>query len=152
MPETLITPTPERHQHDDIDVRPAGRNNNAQVYVKPFWHNDRWKKVLDEKQRQAADMFVEDHEQLNRGTRSCLASLDRIDHAGGPILAETESGARQRIDDVRASLGPVGYNLIYCTLIYGTKPTTVTGKHNQVAQGMVVMALEVMAQTYGLRS
>ena len=151
MPETIITPTPERLQHDTVDVRPAGRKNGAQIYIKPFWHTDRWKKILSAEQIQVADMFVADHEQVNRGTQSCLASLDRIDHAGGPILAETASGARERIDAVRVRLGPQGYNLIYCTLIYGTKPQTVTGKHNQVSQGMVVMALEVMVQCYRLR-
>ena len=151
MPETIITPTPERLQHDTVDVRPAGRKNGAQIYVQPFWHTDRWKKILSAEQIQVADMFVQDHEQLTRGPNSCLASLDRIDHAGGPVLVETASGAQERIDAVRARLGPTAYNLIYCTLIYGTKPQTVTGKHNQVSQGMVVMALEVMVQCYGLR-
>ena len=151
MRETIVTPTPERQQHDNIDVRPAGRRNNAQVYVQPFWHTDRWRKILSPEQIQVADLFVQDHEQAYRGTQSCLASLDRIDHAGKAIHAETVSGAQERIDAVRASLGPVAYNLVYCSLIYGTKPQTVTGKHNQVSQGMVVMALEVMVQCYGLR-
>lgn len=151
MPESIVTPTPERAQHDTIDVRPAGRGGDAQVYIKPFWHTDR-KKILSPEQIQVADMFVQDHEQLNRGPNSCLASLDRIDHAGGAVLAEGVSDAQARIDAVRQALGPEGYNLIYCTLIYGTKPQTVTGKHNQVSQGMVVMALDVMVQCYGLRS
>lgn len=152
MPESIIPPTPERQQHDTIDVRPAGRKNNAQIYVQPFWHTDRWKKILSAEQIQVADMFVQDHEQLNRGPKSCLASLDRIDHAGGPILAETASDAQARIDAVCKTLGHDAYNLIYCTLIYGKLHTEVTGRHKQVSQGMVVMALEVMAQVYGLRS
>ena len=151
MPETIITPTPWRSQHDEIAVQPAGRKNAARIYVKPFWEIWREKEILTEAQAKAAQMFVEDHEQLNRGPQSCLASLDRIDHAGGAVLAETASDAQARMDAVKASLGPEAYNLVYCTLIYGTKPQTVTGKHNQVSQGMVVMALEVMTQVYGLR-
>lgn len=152
MPETIITPTPERLKHDTVDVRPAGRKNGAQIYVQPFWHTDRWKKILSAEQIQVADMFVQDHEQLNRGSQSCLASLDRIDHAGKAVVAEGVSEAQERIDAVRQRLGPTAYNLIYCALIYGTKPKTVTGLHHSVSQGMVIAYLEVMVQVYGLKS
>ena len=152
MPETIITPTPERGNHDEIAVQPAGRNNAARIYVKPFWETWREKEILTKAQAKAAQMFVEDHEQLNRGSQSCLASLDRIDHAGKAVVAEGVSEAQARIDAVRERLGPSAYNLIYCALIYGTKPKTITGPHHSVSQGMVIAYLEVMVQVYGLKS
>ena len=154
MPETLITPTPERGQHDTVIVEPAGKNHVArQRVVDPFYEDWLKRGILTETQAHAAKMFVEDHEQLNRGIKSCLAALDRVDNAaGGLVTAEQASQAQARIDAVRASLGPDAYDKIYCILIYGMKPSNALNKHNQVSQGMVVMALEVMVQVYGLRS
>ncbi len=152
MPESIIPPTSERQQHDTIDVRPAGRKNNAQIYVQPFWHTDRWKKILSAEQIQVADMFVQDHEQISRGPNSCLASLDRIDHAGGPVLAETASGAQERINAVRARLPLHSYSILYAVLIYGSKPDKVTNQHHSVAQGMIIAMLDVLTVVYGLKS
>lgn len=152
MPETIITPTPERSQHDNVIVEGAGKRNVArQRVVDPLYEDWHRKGILTDRQCLAARTFVQDHEQLNRGTQSCLASLDRVDHAGGAVLAETASDAQSRIDAVRASLGPDAFSIVYAVLIYGMKPSNATGKHNQVSQGMVVMALEVMVQCYGLR-
>lgn len=152
MSDTLIAPTPERGQHDDVVVQPSDRSNKARVYVRPIY--DRWlkDKIIDRPQRDAAHRYVQDHQQLQRGMKSCLAALDRVDYAPGSLItAEMASQAQSNIDAVQRSLPATALILVDRILLTNKKPGEVFGKHNQVAQGMLVMALDVMAKCYGLK-
>ena len=151
MTDSLIAPTPERAQHDDIVAQPAGRNNKARIYVKPI--HDRWyeRNIITAAQHQAAQRFIEDHEQLQRGLKSCLAVLDRVDAAAAPnIVPEAMRHSGERITALCRSLGPSGYALLYRILVEHVSLRNIKGNHQQVTQGMVIMALEVTAQVYGI--
>lgn len=152
MTDTIISPTPERQQHDEIAVERAGRKNSARMYVVPIY--DRWlaDDIIDQAQRDAAHRYVQDHEQLIRGVKSCLAVLDRVDYAAaGLVTSEVVSEAQANIDAVRRSLPASTLLLVDRILLSGGKPGEVFGKHNQVSQGLLCMALDVMAKCYSLK-
>lgn len=152
MTEAIVTPPPERAQHDEIAVRKADRKNRATVYVVPpyeIWHS---RGMIDERQRNAAQLYCEDTETTGGKLRSSLASLDRVDYAAvGVVEAEAIGEARQRLADVERSLGPVLANIVRKVLIDRVEPAQATGKHKDLARGMIVAALEVMAVCYGLK-
>ena len=149
---TILPPTRERQQHDDIVVQKAGRKNSARMYVVPIY--DRWlaDNIIDLPQRDAAHRYVQDHEQLLRGMKSCLSVLNKVDERpGGFITAELASQAQSNIDAVRRSLPASTLLLVDRILLQGHKPAEVFEEHNQVSQGMLRMALDVMAKCYGLK-
>ena len=147
---TIISPTPERSQHDDLVIQRGGRKNAARVYVLPIY--DRWhsKGIIDDRQRSAAQTYVEDSESMSRGVKSSLASLDRIDFASaGLVEGDYLTEAIARLAAVQRALGPHTEALVRRVLVHGVSPEEATGKHKHVARGMIVMALEVMAVTLG---
>lgn len=153
MTEAIIPPTPERSQHDEIAIRAAGRKNKATVHVKqPYeiWHDRR---MIDDRQRDAAKIYCEDVEATSGKVRSSLASLDRVDYSAmGIVEAEAWSESEGRLIAVRSALGPALASAIHAALIDRLDLSKAMGRHKDAARGMVVAALEVMAVTYGFRS
>ena len=146
---TILAPTPERSQHGDIVVEPAGRNNKARVYDQPIY--DRWAKkgIIDERQRHAAQRYVEDKEATSGKIQSCLHRLDVIDYGGaGAVQAETVSQAISRVTAVEAYVGPIIRHMLALVLLRGISPEITTQKHKRVAQGMLMVALETLAVAY----
>lgn len=145
-----IAPTPERGQHDDIVVDTNDRSHVTRSYLNPVYERWHSKGIIDDRQRNAAQTYVEARESIDRGARSSLASLDRVDYASaGLVEGEYLSEAMGTIASVQDALGPAGVHMIDAVLLYRKTPEQATGKHKHVARGMVVMALEVMAVTLG---
>lgn len=152
MPDAIITPTPERSQHDEIAARKAGRNNKATIFVVPpyqIWHD---RGMIDERQRNAAQLYCEDMESTAGKLRSSLACLDRVDYAAmGVMEAQAIGEARERLAHVAASLGPLLAEIVRKVLIDRMELAEAAGRRKDQAQGMIVAALEVMAVCYGLK-
>ena len=108
--------------------------------------------MINQRQRDAAQLYCEYMEMTNGRLRSSLACLDRVDYASaGVIEAQAIGEARERVGWVEACLGDFLAEFVRKVLIDRVELAEAAGRRKDQAQGMIVAALEVMAVCYGLK-
>lgn len=152
MTKSTIAPPPERGQHDRVEVTATIRAGVRRARIIPLHEYYLSKGLIDASQYRAVELYLTDWEVLSRNAPSSMKSLDRVDFGqNSPIVDGKVREAHERLIRAESKCGSMVCRILRHVFIDRGKPRDLLKRDRRVAQGMVMLATEILAVAYGVK-